>query len=402
MKSKTLFTFAWQGKTKQRQLIQGEEEAPHLVALRRKLHDQGIIVLTAKRYSPWHFVRQPIQKNDIILLTEQLAMMMDAGTPLLFSLQMLIASSTKPAMRRLLRSLKTTVESGYSLSQSVQCHPRYFDALFCNLLHVGEQSGTLETMLNHLHQHQLNSFLLKQKIKKALFYPTTVVLLALAVIITMLVVVVPKFQVIFMNFGAALPTLTQAVIDTAHVIQNHGLSLLVSSLLIMVLLDQLRRRSRYANAMLEALALRLPVAGTLLSHARLARFARTLATTTSAGMPLLSGLTLVATIFTGTRCHRAILQSVHHIQSGHALHLALAQSGEFPPLFTQLVQLGETAGTLDLMLGKVATLYETQVSQRVEKLNSLLEPLLMSVVGVMVGGIMMALYLPIFQLGSIL
>ncbi|MEJ2755285.1 MAG: type II secretion system F family protein, partial [Gammaproteobacteria bacterium] len=342
-----------------------------------------------------------ITPMDITVFSRQLATMMKAGVPLVQSFDIVADGLENPSMTKLVRDIKTEVESGNSLGASLRKYPKYFDDLFCSLVASGEQSGALENMLDRVASYKEKTEALKSKIKKAMKYPTAVIVVAFIVTAILLVKVVPTFQELFEGFGADLPAFTVFVIGLSEWMQSYWFILVGIIIAAVFAFRQARRRSKpFANAV-DRLTLKLPVVGNILFQATVARYARTLSTTFAAGVPLVEALDSVAGA-TGNVVYRtAVLQIKEDVASGLQLQHSMKATGVFPSMAIQMVAIGEESGALDTMLDKVATYYEDEVDNAVDGLTSLMEPLIMAVLGILVGGLITAMYLPIFQLGSV-
>ncbi|HDK02773.1 MAG TPA: type II secretion system F family protein, partial [Gammaproteobacteria bacterium] len=301
----------------------------------------------------------------------------------------------------LLLSVKTDIEGGSNLTDALAKHPRYFDALFCNLVRAGEHAGILDSLLDKIATYKEKTEALKGKIKKALFYPTAVVIMAVIVTSILLLFVVPTFQNLFHSFGANLPAFTQLVINLSQWMQHWWWVVLLGMIACATAFTQAKRRSRGFVEFLDRSVLKIPVIGVILNKAAIARFARTLATMFAAGVPLVEALDSVAGA-TGNSVYSKAVQRVREsVSTGQQLQLSMQQTGLFPNMVVQMVAIGEESGALDAMLGKVADFYEEEVDNAVDGLSSLLEPLIMAVLGVLVGGLVIAMYLPIFKMGSV-
>lgn len=402
MTTPTLKRFRWQGHNPQAQPVQGETQAASIVALRRILRRQGIVPTRISRSSslwqPW----QRLRRSDIVSFTRQLSTLINAGVPLLQSFTLMRQALPNPQMQALLQALHNAIEQGSSLSDSLRQHPRYFDSLFCNLVMAGEQSGTLDTLLDRLATHQEALHTLRQKLRNALIYPMIVVLIATIVTAVLLGVVIPKFQTLFQSLGAPLPWFTQQIINLSHSLQSQGLVLLLAIVALIIACHQAKRRIPSFSEQIDAWVLRLPGLGMLLRKAIIARCTRTLATTFNAGLPLMQALSIAASIAQHSQYRNALLSAQTAISRGATLNTALAATECFPPLVIQLIAIGESSGTLDTMLAKIASLYEADVTQAIDNLHRLLEPVLMVFLGVVVGGLVLAMYWPVFSMGAIL
>jgi len=343
-----------------------------------------------------------INPNDIMVFARQMATMIRAGIPLLQALQVVAESLKKPAMVALIQHLMSDVSSGSSFSDALSRHPKHFDQLFVNLVSAGEQSGALDQMLDRIATYKEKVESLKARVKKALWYPTAVMTIGIAVTMLLLIKVVPEFESMFQSFGAELPALTQLTVNLSELAQRYWLAALGAVIAAVLLLRISIQRSPNVAYRMHALLLRLPVIGDIMHKSAIARFSRTLATTFASGVPLVEGLDTAAGA-TGNKVYeRAVVQTRQDVATGQQLHFAMRMTNRFPPLAIQMVSIGEEAGSLDAMLNRVADYYEEEVDNKVDALTSLMEPVIIVVLGVLVGGVVVSMYLPIFDLGSAL
>ena len=338
---------------------------------------------------------------DVAVFTRQMATMLRAGVPLIQAFDIVADGFDKPAVAALIRSVRADVSAGASFTAALRAHPRHFDALYCSLVNAGEQSGALETMLDRVATYQEKTQSLKARVRKALTYPAAVIIVALVVSGILLIEVVPQFQEIFSGFGADLPPFTLFVIGISDALRN-GWPLACGGLVAAAAGSiALHRRSAGFRQLCDRLALKLPVLGGLVEKSAVARYARTLATTFAAGVPLVDALQSVSGA-TGNRVYQHAVAGLRDsVATGQPLYVSMRRSGVFPNMVVQMVAVGEEAGALDDMLAKSAAYYEEQVDNAVDNLTSLLEPLIMAILGILVGGLVIAMYLPIFQLGSV-
>ncbi|MEX5343924.1 type II secretion system F family protein [Pseudomonas sp. I2] len=395
--------YAWEGTDPSGQRISGQTQGRSPAYVRAGLQRQGIQVASLRPASRLGWRRpRGRDKADPAGFSRQLATLLKAGVPLLQAFEVMGRSGGDESLARLLARLQQDVAGGLSLADALQRHPRWFDRLYCNLVRVGEQSGTLDGQLEQLATLLEQRQALRRRVRKAMLYPLLLLLTGLGVSALLLLEVVPRFQALFASFDRALPPLTQWVIDLSTGLGRHAPWLLVTSIMLGAGLVQLYRRHEYARLWISRQVLRLPVLGGLLGRAALARFARSLSTAYAAGVPLLDALGTVAAV-SGSGVHeQAILRLRQGMANGQGLHQAMALEPLFPPLLVQLTAIGESSGTLDQMLGKAASHYEEQVSQALDQLTGLLEPAIVLILGVVVGGLVVAMYLPIFQLGSLI
>ena len=342
-----------------------------------------------------------IKPLDIALFTRQMATMMRAGVPLLQAFDITAEGMEKPAMRDLIIKVKNEVAGGSTFADSLKKHPEYFDDLYCNLVASGEQSGALETLLDRIATYKEKTEALKAKIKKAMNYPIAVVCIAVIVTAILLVKVVPQFEEVFQGFGAELPAFTKMVINLSELVQAYWLYFLGIAIVSVFLIKRTLKTSQSARNTMDRLVLKLPIVGEILDKSAVARFGRTLATTFAAGVPLVEALDSVAGAAGNVVYAEATARIKEDVSTGQQLQFSMKNSGIFPSMAIQMVAIGEESGALDEMLDKVATFYEEEVDNMVDGLTSLMEPIIMSVLGVLVGGLIVAMYLPIFQLGSV-
>jgi type IV pilus assembly protein PilC len=343
-----------------------------------------------------------IKAADIAIFTRQLATMLKAGVPLVQSFEIVADGADKPRMKTLVTSLKNDVASGNGLAPSLAKHPRLFDDLFCSLIGSGEDSGTLELMLDRVATYKEKTEQLKAKIKKAMTYPIAVVCVALVVCAILLIKVVPVFAETFKNFGSELPAFTLFVMNVSDFVQAWWFIILIGIIGTIFLFREIKLRSVPFSEFLDRLALKTPIVGNIVHDAVIARFSRTLATTFAAGVPLVDALNSTAGAAGNSVYAKAIRQIRDDVTTGTTLYNSIKATGLFPNMLLQMVSIGEESGALDDMLDKVANHYEEAVDNAVDSLSTLMEPLIMSVLGVLVGGLMIAMYLPIFMLGSVI
>jgi type IV pilus assembly protein PilC len=393
--------FRYQGRDRFGKRVRGVVEGASPEAVQASLRRRGILAekVTAQRASKSRGGR--IRSGDLALFTRQLATMMRAGVPLVQSFGIVAEGLSNPAMKSLVLALQDQVASGTAFASALRSHPKIFDALYCNLVDAGEQAGALETMLDRLATYREKSEALRGKIRKALTYPIAVLVIALVVTGLLLIKVVPQFEDVFAGFGAALPPFTQPVITLSEWAQAHYLAVLVGLMVGGFGLRYAHGQSPAFRDGLDRFLLRLPVLGSILERAAVARFARTLATTFGAGVPLVEGLRSAAGATGNAAFREATLTLGNEVTAGTALAEAMNANPRWPSMIRQMVLIGEQAGAVDDMLDKAAAHYEQEVDNAVESLTELLEPVIMSVLGVLVGGLIVAMYLPIFQLGSV-
>ena len=349
----------------------------------------------------WLFGGGKPKPADTALFTRQMATMLRAGVPLVQSFDIVADGFDKPSVSAVIRAVRADVSAGASLAGALRAHPRCFDALYCSLVHAGEQAGALETMLDRIATYQEKMQSLKARLRKALTYPAAVIIVAVVVSGVLLIEVVPQFQQIFSGFGADLPPFTLFVVGISRTLQNWWPLLCASTAAALIGFLAARRRSARIRHITDRLALMLPVVGNIAENSAVARYSRTLATTFAAGVPLVEALNSVSGATGNSVYQRAITELRDSVSTGQPLYVAMRRSGIFPNMAVQMVAVGEEAGALEDMLAKSAAYYEAQVDNAVDNLTSLMEPVIMSVLGVLVGGLVVAMYLPIFQLGSV-
>lgn len=402
--SATSDLFIWNGTDKNGRQTKGEINASSQAMARAQLRQRGITPKSVKRKPKPLFGarKKPIKPSDIAIFTRQLATMMKAGVPLVQSFDIVADGLENPTMRKLVTTIKNDVAGGTGLAVSLTKYPRHFDELFCSLVGAGESAGTLEVMLDRVATYKEKTEALKAKIKKAMTYPIAVVVVALVVTGILLVKVVPQFAETFQSFGSDLPAFTLMVLGLSEFVQSWWL-VIVGIIVAMVYgFREARLRSKGFAEAVDKLALKLPVVGGIVHDAVVARFSRTLATTFNAGVPLVEALESTAGAAGNSVFSKAILLIRDDVTTGTTLYQSVKSTGLFPNMLLQMISIGEESGALDDMLDKVATFYEDAVDNAVDSLSSLMEPVIMSVLGVLVGGLMVAMYLPIFMLGSVI
>lgn len=396
-------TFTYEGTDRRGARIKGEMLSTTPALARAELRKQGITVRRVRKKSEFSFGgKKAIKPSDVAIFTRQLATMMKAGVPLVQSFEIVAEGLDNASMKEVVLRLKSDIEGGTNFANALRNHPKHFDDLYCSLVEAGEQSGALETMLDRVALYKEKSEALKAKIKKAMKYPATVMVVAGLVTGILLVKVVPTFQTLFEGFGAELPAMTQFVIDLSDAMQKNGLMILVGIAAFIFGITTLKRRSKAFSDGLDRLYLKLPVVGDIIYKATVARYSRTLSTTFSAGVPLIDALEACAGA-TGNAVYReAVYRIRDDVSTGQQLQFAMRSTGVFPSMALQMTAIGEESGALDEMLAKVAQHFEDEVDNAVDGLTSMMEPLIMSFLGIVVGGLIVAMYLPIFQLGNVI
>ena len=396
--------FVWTGTDRNGRKSKGEVPAITAAIARVQLRKQGIAAKSVKKKPRplISFGAKKIQPADIAIFTRQLATMMKAGVPLVQAFDIVAEGTDHEKMRELILTVRTDVSSGTGLAGALEKHPLHFDELFCSLVASGENSGTLEVMLDRVATYKEKTEALKAKIKKAMTYPIATIVVAIVVTGILLVKVVPQFAETFQGFGSDLPGFTLFVLRLSDWVQGWWAILLLGFFASSYFFSQAKRRSkRFAN-WLDSVALKLPILGSVIHDAVIARFSRTLSTTFAAGVPLVEALESTAGAAGNAIYATAVRRIRDDVTAGTSLALSIRTTGLFPTMLLQMTAIGEESGSLDDMLGKVADHYEAAVDNAVDSLSSLIEPIIMSVLGVLIGGLMIAMYLPIFMLGSVI
>lgn len=395
-------TFTYEGTDNKGKKVKGEMSGKSAALVRTELRRQGVKAQKVRKKTQLNIGgKGKVKPDDIAIFTRQLATMMKAGVPLIQGFEIVADGLDNPAMREVVMNIKNQIEGGSSFGAALRQQPEHFDDLFCSLIESGEESGALETMLDRVALYKEKSEALKAKIKKALKYPITVIIVAVVVTVILLVKVVPTFQELFQGFGAELPAFTQFVIGISEFVQDRwfvGLFVIAGAI---VGFQQAHKRSQAVADAVDRLLLKLPIVGQLTYKATVARFARTLSTTFAAGVPLIDALEACAGATGNVVYRNAVMQVRDDVATGQQLQFAMRNTGVFPNMALQMTAIGEESGALDSMLSRVAQYYEDEVDNAVDGLTSMMEPLIMGVLGVLVGGLIIAMYLPIFQLGSV-
>ena len=394
--------FTYEGTNRAGTKVKGEIFALSDTLAKSELRKQGVNPLRVKKKPQPLFggAKKP-EPADIAIFARQMATMMQAGVPLVQSFEIIGQGHEKQTMQKLILEIKTEVEGGVSLAEALTKHPLYFDQLFINLINAGEQSGALETMLDKLATYKEKTEALKAKVKKALFYPIAVLVVAFVVTVILLLFVVPQFEELFNSFGADLPALTRFVIDLSEFMQEWWWVIAGGIAGGVYLLLRIKKTSHRMQEWFDRMSLKAPVVGDIATNSAIARFSRTLETMSAAGVPLVEAMDSVAGACGNIIYHDASLKIRDEVTQGTQLQTAMRNTGLFPNMAIQMVSIGEEAGSLDAMLARVADFYENEVDNAVDALTSLLEPLIMSVLGVLIGGLIVAMYLPIFKLGAV-
>jgi type IV pilus assembly protein PilC len=394
------FPYVWEGTDKKGKRIKGKMLAVSEAAVKADLRRQGVLAKSVRKESQLFKSGKKITSEDIALFARQLATMLEAGIPMVQCFDIIGNGHDKPSMQKLVLAVKADIESGTSLHEALAKHPLYFDDLFVNLVEAGEQAGALETLLDKVATYKEKTEALKKKIKKAMFYPAAVLAVAVIVTIILLVFVIPQFESLFKGFGADLPAFTQMVIDLSMFVQEKGLYVGVVLGGAGYAFFYFKKRSRPMRRFLDRMLLKAPVVGPIMVKAAIARYARTLSTMFAAGVPLVEALTSVAGATGNIVYEEAVLKIRDDVATGQRLQRSMEQTSLFPNMVIQMIAVGEESGSLDSMAAKVADFYEADVDAAVDAMSSLIEPLIMAILGVLVGGLVIAMYLPIFKLGA--
>ena len=395
-------TFIWTGTDKRGVRVKGQTRGTSPSLIKANLRKQGIKPIKIKKQSTLFQSagKKKIVPKDIAVFFRQLATMLSAGVPLVQSFEIIGRGHENAGMRELILNIKAEVESGTSLSETLAKHPYHFDDLVVSLVGAGEQAGALEALLDKIATYKEKTELLKAKIKKAMFYPTAVIIVAFIVTAILLIFVVPQFEELFTSFGADLPAFTRVVVNMSEFMQEYWWIVAGFAIGGVYSLLQAKRRSRKFNRALDRMVLKMPIIGPIMHKAAVARYARTLGTMFAAGVPLVEGLEAVAGATGNVVYSDAVLMIRDSVATGQQLTFAMNQTALFPNMVEQMVAIGEESGSLDDMLNKVADFYEQEVDDAVDALSSLLEPLIMSILGILIGGLVVAMYLPIFKMGA--
>ena len=395
--------FLWEGTDRKGNKIKGKSMASTEDAVRSDLRRRGVVPTRIRKQSSGLFSGGgKITTSDIAIFSRQLSTMLTAGIPLVQAFEIVGAGHENAAMQKLILNIKGDVEGGSALAEALAKQPLYFDDLFVNLVEAGEQAGALETLLDKIATYKEKTEAIKKKIKKALTYPAAVMVVALVVTTILLVFVIPAFEDLFKGFGADLPTFTRMVIDLSVFVRTNGVILAIGIAAAFTTFFYFKKRSRALRHFLDRLSLKAPIIGPILQKASIARYARTLSTMFSAGVPLVEALQSVAGACGNIVYEQGVLAMRDEVATGQRLQQAMENTDLFPNMVIQMIAVGEESGSLDDMSAKVADFYEEDVDNAVDNLSSLLEPLIMSILGVLVGGLVVAMYLPIFKMGAVI
>jgi len=395
--------FVWEGTDRKGKKVKGKSMATNEAAVRADLRRQGVVPSRIKKQGKSMFGGGgSITPLDIAIFSRQLATMLSAGIPLVQSFEIVGSGHENAAMQKLIMAIKGDVEGGSSLTEALAKHPLYFDDLFLNLVEAGEQAGALETLLDKIATYKEKTEALKKKIKKALTYPAAVLVVAFVVTAILLIFVIPAFEDLFKGFGADLPTFTRMVIDLSVFVREKGWYIAIMMGAGVGTFFYFKKRSRAMRHWLDRLSLKVPIIGGILQKAAIARYSRTLSTMFAAGVPLVEALESVAGATGNIVYEVGVLEMRDEVATGQRLQQAMENTDLFPNMVIQMIAVGEESGSLDDMSSKVADFYEEDVDNAVDNLSSLLEPMIMAILGVLVGGLVVAMYLPIFKMGSVI
>ncbi len=393
--------FTWEGTDSNGKKIRGKSLAASEAAVRAELRRKGVVASKVRKQSTLFQKSGSVSAADIAIFSRQLATMLTAGIPLVQAFDIIGNGHDNPAMQKLVLAIKADVEGGTNLADALARHPLYFDDLFVSLVTAGEQAGALETLLDKIATYKEKTEAIKKKIKKALFYPTAVLVVAAIVTTILLIFVIPEFENLFKGFGADLPAFTQMVINVSQFVRAQGFFVAAAIGGVIGGYIYARKRSRKLRMLQDRIILKLPVIGPIMEKSAIARFARTLSTMFAAGVPLVEGLESVAGATGNVVYEEAVMEIKDGVATGSRLQQCMENTGLFPNMVIQMIAVGEESGSLDEMSAKVADFFEDDVDNAVDGLSSLLEPMIMAILGVLVGGLVIAMYLPIFKMGAV-
>jgi type IV pilus assembly protein PilC len=404
IKTLSLHNFQWRGINSTGKKISGKLLALSEIEVRAKLNEQSIQIkkIKKRKISSFEKMKHAVKRKDITLFTRQLATMLGAGVPIVQSLQLIAENNIKAEMKSILKQVCLSIEAGTQLSKALSTSCSLFDSFYIDLVATGEETGSLSHAFSRLAEYREKSEALRAKVVKAMIYPTMVFLIAIAVTVLMLMFVIPEFEAIFNGFGAELPWFTQQVVNASHFLQNYGFLILLTLILTTLSLQLLKQKSYQFRFMLNRRSLQIPIIGSVLSKAAIAKFSRTLATSFSSGLPILHSLQTTSKTAGNLYYQEAILSVQQNTAAGMPLYLAMRHTQAFPEMVLQMVMIGEESGQLDDMLNKIAFIYEDDVDNTVDNLGKILEPFIILFLGVMIGGLVVSMYLPIFNLMNVI
>lgn len=400
-----LLTFRYTGKNTLGQKISGVIEARNLTLAKIDLRKQGIIidkVVPKRNLIIFNQLNKKLTSEDIALFIRQLATMVESGIPLMHTLEIVAKGQIKPPLQELANELKHDIGAGLTLSEALMKHPQYFSNLYCNLVKAGEQSGTLDIMLNKIAWYKERIESIKKKIKKAVSYPLAIISVAVIVTVGLLMFVVPQFEILFQSFGAELPALTLAVVNISQCVQSCWYCIFATIAMSIYAFIYAQKHSVAFALAIDRLLLKIPIIGLIIEKTVIARFSRTLSITFAAGLPLVDGLKSAAGATGNMMYFNAIEYIKNEVFTGIPMNKAMENTRLFPNMVMQMIAIGEESGALEKMLSKIADFYEEDVDNSVDALSRLLEPVIMSIIGILVGGLIVAMYMPLFKLGSVI
>jgi type IV pilus assembly protein PilC len=393
--------FNWEGTDSRGKRVKGQTTANSEAAVRAQLRREGVVPIKVRKQSTLFQNMGKVTAGDIAVFSRQLATMLSAGIPLVQAFDIVGKGHDNPAMQKLIMAVKQDVEGGTALAEALGKHPLHFDDLFVNLVEAGEQAGALESLLDKIATYKEKTEAIKKKIKKALTYPSAVLIVAVLVTSILLIFVIPEFETLFQGFGADLPAFTRMVITLSELMRSHGWLLLIFLVSTVMGYLYIHKRSKAVREGQDRIMLKMPVIGSILTKAAIARFARTLSTMFAAGVPLVEALESVAGATGNIVYENATMDIREEVSTGQRLQVAMEKTGLFPNMVVQMIAVGEESGALDEMSSKVADFFEEDVDNAVDNMSSLLEPIIMTILGVLVGGLVIAMYLPIFKMGAV-
>ncbi len=394
--------FNWEGTDRRGKRVKGKTVAASEAAVRAELRRQGVVPLRVRKETVLFQKKGKVTPGDIAIFSRQLATMLSAGIPLVQAFDIVGNGHDNPAMQKLIFAVKQDVEGGSALAEALAKHPLHFDDLFVNLVEAGEQAGALETLLDKIATYKEKTEAIKKKIKKALTYPAAVVVVAMIVTTILLIFVIPEFETLFQGFGADLPAFTRMIINLSEFVRDRGWIIVIVAFGAVTGYLAMYKRSRPLRETQDRIMLKLPIIGGILIKASIARFARTLSTMFAAGVPLVEALESVAGATGNIVYENAVMAMRDEVSTGQRLQRAMENTDLFPNMVIQMIAVGEESGSLDEMSSKVADFYEEDVDNAVDNMSSLLEPMIMAILGVLVGGLVVAMYLPIFKMGAVI
>ena len=396
-------TFIWEGSDKKGSRVKGESQGASVALVKADLRRQGINPLKVRKKPKPLFgtPKKKITSKEIAIFSRQMATMMASGVPLVQSFDIVGKGHENPSMAEMIMTIKGNVEAGGTFTEALRKHPLQFDELYCSLVHAGEQAGILEKLLNEIANYKEKTEAIKAKVKKALFYPVAIIVVAFIITAILMIFVIPQFADLFKGFGADLPALTQMVINLSNIFQEWWWAIFGGLGGFIYGFIEIKKRSIKVQHTMDRLALKAPVFGDIVLKSTIARFARTMSTMFAAGVPLVEAMESVAGASGNAVYYDGIMKMRDEVATGTQLNVSMRSSGLFPNMVNQMVAIGEEAGSVDAMLAKVADFYEEEVDNAVDAMASLMEPLIMAVLGVLIGGLVIAMYLPIFKMGSV-